>query len=120
MSGDRSTGRRFLRTARVDGRVKASGQEICKALTGNWRDEHLFALKVALDTYDALAVRLSDCDAKLEQLLPKRARQDVDIGKAPRLGSKARAEFELRQRLANWAGVDLTRIPWLTTITLAG
>ena len=34
----------------------------------------------------------------------------VDLGKAPRAGSKTRAEFDARQILANWAGVDLTRI----------
>ena len=32
------------------------------------------------------------------------------MGKAPRAGSKLRQEFDARQILANWAGVDLTRI----------
>ena len=34
----------------------------------------------------------------------------VDLGKAPKAGSKARREFGIRQSMANWAGVDLTRI----------
>ena len=34
----------------------------------------------------------------------------VDLGKTPRTGSKTRAQFDTRQTLANWAGVDLTRI----------
>ena len=32
------------------------------------------------------------------------------MGKAPKAGSKSRVEFDVRQSLANWAGVDLTRI----------
>jgi transposase len=34
----------------------------------------------------------------------------VDLGPAPRAGSKAREAFDRRQQLAQWAGVDLTRI----------
>ena len=34
----------------------------------------------------------------------------VDLGKAPKAGAKSRVEFDVRQALANWAGVDLTRI----------
>ncbi|KAB2871240.1 MAG: IS110 family transposase [Burkholderiaceae bacterium] len=41
----------------------------------------------------------------------------VDLGRAPRAGSKTRADFDLRQTLANWAGVDLTRINGLAAMT---
>jgi transposase len=91
-------------------RVKASEQDIVKALTGNWREEHLFVLKQALAMYDDIAVHLRECDAKQLALLGERAAVSVDLGKAPRAGSKARTEFDARQQLANWAGVDLTRI----------
>ena len=40
------------------GRVKASAEEIAKALTGNWRDEHLFVLTQALAMYDDIAQRI--------------------------------------------------------------
>ena len=36
--------------------------------------------------------------------------RNVDLGKVPRAGTKSRTEFDARQTLANWAGVDLTRI----------
>jgi len=93
-----------------NGRVKASEEEITKALTGNWRDEHLFVLKQALAMYDDIAGHLGECDAKLQALLGELEQVKVDLGKAPRAGSKLRAEFDARQTLANWAGVDLTRI----------
>jgi len=93
------------------GRVKASTEEIVNALTGNWREEHLFALGQALAMYDDIARHLQECDAKLQSLLAERADKSVDLGKPPRKDSKARIEYDLRQMLANWAGVDLTRIP---------
>ena len=93
-----------------NGRVKASEQDIAKALTGNWRDEHLFVLRQALSMYDDIARHLGECDAKLQGLLSQLGASKVDLGKTPRTGSKLRAEFDTRQILANWAGVDLTRI----------
>jgi transposase len=91
-------------------RVKASAEAVTKALTGNWRDEHLFVLGQALAMYDDIARRLNECDAKLQALLGERGKARVDLGRAPKAGSKSRVEFDVRQSLANWAGVDLTRI----------
>lgn len=94
-------------------RIKASEQAIARALTGNWREEHLFVLKQALGMYDALGAHLRACEHKLRELLAERSLANVQIGKAPREGSKVRAAFDVRQQLANWAGVDLTRIDGL-------
>jgi transposase len=91
-------------------RIKASEQEIVRALTGNWREEHLFVLKQALGMYDDINVHLRECEAKLHALLAERSAASVDLGKTPRAGSKVRAAFDVRQQLANWAGADLTRI----------
>lgn len=91
-------------------RVKASEHDIVRALTGNWREEHLFVLGQALAMYDDIAAHLCQCDAKLGTLLAERSAASVDIGKTPRAGSKARAQYDVRQQLANWADADLTRI----------
>lgn len=91
-------------------RIKASAEAITKALTGNWREEHLFVLGQALAMYDDIAKHLLECDAKLRTLLAERSARRVDLGKAPKAGAKARVEFDVRQALANWAGVDLTPI----------
>ena len=64
----------------------------------------------ALGMYDDIARHLHACDTKLRTLLAERSSACVDVGKTPRTGSKARAQFDLRQQLANWAGCDLTRI----------
>jgi hypothetical protein len=63
--------------------------------------------------YDDIARHLQTCNSKLDALLAQRSAASVDIGKAPKAGSKSRLEFDVRQALANWAGVDLTRISGL-------
>ena len=99
-------------------RIRASEDDIVKALTGNWREEHLFVLGQALAMYDDIGRHLSGCEAKLNELLTQRASAQVDLGKAPKAGSKLRLEYDVRQSLANWAGVDLTRINGLGVTTV--
>jgi len=99
-------------------RVKASGEDIAKALTGIWREEHLFVLRQALAMYDDIAWHLRECDTELQALLSQLGQAKVDLGRVPRAGSKTRAEFDIRQTLANWAGVDLTRINRLGLATV--
>lgn len=60
--------------------------------------------------YDDIARHLCECDAKLKVLLAERGRVEVDLDKAPISGSMVRLEFDVRQALTNWAGVDLTCI----------
>jgi transposase len=91
-------------------RVKASAAQVQRALTGNWREEHVFVLTQALAMYDSLAQRVSECDAKLQALLVALQRHEVKLsGPAKRSGKNAPG-FDLRTALARWAGVDLTRI----------
>ena len=47
-------------------RIRASEADIAKSLHGNWREEHLFALKQAMALFDAYSERLAECDRQLE------------------------------------------------------
>ena len=78
-------------------------------LTGNWREEHLFVLKQSLAMYDD-ARHLAECDTRLNAGLKDLGQKRVDLGKTPRAGRKQRKEYDMRQVLADWAVVDLTRI----------
>jgi transposase len=49
--------------------VKSSEEIIVKALTGNWREEHLFGLKQAIDAYDFAHRQIQECDVQLEECL---------------------------------------------------
>jgi hypothetical protein len=100
------------------GRVKASAAEIERALTGNWREEHLFVLAQALAMFDSLAQRILECDSKIEALLVPLGRHEAELaGPGKRLGKNA-PQFDARAALARWAGVDLTRINGLSVTTV--
>jgi transposase len=94
-------------------RIKASKDEVTKALTGNWRDEHLFLLKQSLAIFDDLAKRVQECDAKIEALLAPLQRHTVQLKASLKGKGKNNPAFDVRQAMANWAGVDLTRIDGL-------
>jgi transposase len=70
--------------------IKASEEEIAKALQGNWREEHLFALKQAVALYDAYAVQLLECDRQLDKMLKELARNDLKADKPKRRGGKSK------------------------------
>ena len=52
-----------------DYRCHATAETIEKALTGNYRAEHLFALEQALALYDAYHEKVSACDARIEAVM---------------------------------------------------
>lgn len=93
-----------------NGRVKAKEDDIKRALTGNWREEHLFVLTQALAMYDSLVQRIVECDAKIEALLRPLGCHEVTLAGPTKRAGKNTPRFDLRTALARWAGVDLTRI----------
>lgn len=99
--------------------IKASAEEIAKALQGNWREEHLFALKQAVALYDAYAVQLLECDQQLEKMLKDLARNDLKADKPKRRGGKPKnaPNFDARTLLLPMCGVDLTRIDGIDVTT---
>jgi len=48
-------------------RCKKDESEIAKALTGTWRQEHLFVLEQSLALYDFYTEKISACDTQVEQ-----------------------------------------------------
>lgn len=49
-----------------DRRCKHSMETIAKSLTGNYRAEHLFALKQALELYEIYQDKIAECDRSIE------------------------------------------------------
>jgi transposase len=104
-----------------DRRIKADEAEVAAALQGNWRDEHLFALKQALALIDAYAAQITECDGKLQQLLGAlkgHALPEAGLG-TPKRGTPAKnsVHFDARTSLFEASGVALTRIPGIDTST---
>jgi len=104
--------------AHRNGRVRRSEDDIVRALTGNWREEHLFVLQQALAMFDSLAQRVVECDLKIEVLLAPLARHDVTLDGPGKRPNKNTPQFDARAALARWAGVDLTRINGLSVTTV--
>jgi transposase len=61
--------------AHRDPRCHASHAEIVAALTGNYRAEHLFALRQNFAAYEFLLKQIAECDGEIEALLTTLAEQ---------------------------------------------
>lgn len=97
-------------------RIKASEEEIVKSLQGNWRQEHLFALKQAVALFDAYSEQILQCDLQLEQMLGELKKYDSEPIKG-RSRRKNDPQFDLRTYLVRMCGVDLTRIDGIEVTT---
>jgi transposase len=99
-------------------RIRASEADIVRSLQGNWREEHLFALKQALALFDAYGAQLRDCDAQLEIMLKRLERTQAQPDKPRRRSKQKNApDFDVRTYLFRLCGVDLTRIDGIDTTT---
>jgi transposase len=97
-----------------DVRCKNDYQTIVKSLEGNYRSEHVFALKQALELYEYYQTKISECDQEIEKTLQSFKRV-IDIKENPLEGKRKTAgknqpKFDVRSLLYEKSGVDLTRI----------
>jgi transposase len=100
-------------------RIHASEDAIAKSLQGNWRTEHLFALKQALAAFDFIGTQLAECDREIEQQLQVLHAHDGEPAKGKRRSRPRNApKFDLRTLLFGMCGVDLTRIDGIDVTTV--
>jgi transposase len=106
-----------------DPRCAHSQDEIAKALTGHYRDEHVFALKQALAAYDFYTTQIQDCDKEIEQHY-RAIKPVVDVEQNPlplsaktNTHSKNAPAFDVRTELYRITGVDLTALDGLNEAT---
>ena len=95
---------------------KYSEAEIEKALTGTWREEHLFVLKQSLELYDFYTKQIEVCDAEMDRLYAL-TRPDWAVGELPAIPKKKQNSHsknapknarEIRKHLQRINGVDLS------------
>lgn len=104
--------------AMKDGRIRASVDEIAKSLRGNWRTEHLFALKQALNMFDFIGTQLAECDVAIERQLQTMHVHEGEPGEGRKRGRTRNApKFDLRTQLFKMCSVDLTRIDGIDITT---
>lgn len=102
--------------------IKSSQETIAKALTGTYSEEHLFALKQAVELYDIYRDKIAECDREIERYLSTfEAKADPkDIRPRPtknKRGCKNAPQFNLRTELYKITGVDLTQIDGIDVMT---
>jgi transposase len=102
-------------------RCKATQAQIARALYGNWRKEHLFALQQAVEMYEFYQQQLRACDKQIEACLRAFADKSGGVPVPPsarRLQSRHnQPTFGARALLFRMAGVDLTVIEGISETT---
>lgn len=122
-----------------DKRVRATEATLVKALTGDYRTEHLFCLGQAFAGYQFLQKQIAELDTELERRLnelapPQPAAPPAtvsapatpsDLGAAPEAATpkrkatgKSAPDFDLQGLLARLHGVDLCAVPSIGVLTV--
>lgn len=103
-------------------RCKRDERTIATALTGHYRAEHVFALRQAVVQYRHCQALIGECDAEIERFLKEHGPQDSGTTlpgpSQPPRPSKNGLGFDAHGHLLRLAGVDLTAIPGLSTVSV--
>lgn len=108
-------------------RIQASREEVARSLEGTWREDLVFELGQARESYDFAHKRIQDCDEKLQQYvaaLPARVVNGVSAQSVPPSKSRRRAKprgnapaWDLKSELERITGVNLTSIEGIDVMT---
>ena len=101
----------------VDGRIKASKEDIAKSLEGVWKEENLFELQQSFELYHIYRQKISDCDLHINlhlrtKCLLEESQEKPDKVKARK--NKNNLSFDTTKVLQKITGVDLTEIFGIT------
>ncbi len=106
---------------------KKKPETVKKSLRGCWKKEQLFALRQALELWEAYQQKISDCDQEMQTLLQQMAKPPgpeggsgligpVQLAPVKRLGKNGPDIEQLQELLARiCGGRDATQIPGLAT-----
>jgi transposase len=120
--------------------VRASREEVARSLEGNWREDVMFELQQAVDSYQFAHRQMQECDRKLAgylanlptrvvgvaepaeepQAVPGKKGRKSKQGKKPIQATKPKGNapaFDLEGELKRICGVDLTSIDGISVMT---
>ncbi|MGD1151714.1 MAG: IS110 family transposase [Syntrophales bacterium] len=108
-----------------DRRIQSSVSDIVKSLKGDYRPEHLFALKQAVELYDFYHQQIDACDRQIEDCLSQfDSKVDMTANPAPpsktgkRKPRRNEPHIDLHTQLYRITGVDFTRINGLNVLSV--
>lgn len=94
-----------------DTKIKASKELLLKSLEGNWREEQLFNLRLAYETYLFFQAQLEKCDREAREILDKLENPFIEKKEiSSEKPVKNQPKFNVSQYLYNSLGVDVTKI----------
>ena len=97
-----------------DRRCHASEATIREALIGNYRPEHVFALRQALELYDVHQAKVAECDVEIEAVLgglnAQRVTPEAPLPRVRHAKGRNEPAFEVRSALYTLLGADLSQI----------
>jgi transposase len=107
--------------------IKSSADEMAKALDGDYREEHLFVLRQAVEAYRFVRGQIRGCDHELDRLVTQVAKR-LDAHQTPlppstRVNQLPRDNdftFDARTAAYEAYGVDLTQVPGIQATTALG
>jgi len=100
---------------------RASEQDFVKALTGNYRKEHLFALEQAVALVDVYQSKIAECDTQIAAGLAEFEQQSdpaKPLAQKKTSRRKNQPYFDARTLLYQTVGIDLTAIDGLEASSL--
>jgi len=105
-------------------RIRSTTETIAKALEGDYRQEHLFSLRQAVELYDFYQQQIQACDHEIEAYLSQL--DGINIASNPIPPSRRRIrthkgnqpDFDLRTHLYRISGVDFTQIDGLDVLNV--
>jgi transposase len=102
-----------------DRRIKSDASTIAKSLEGDYRAEHLFVLRQALDLYEYYQAQITECDEQIHQEMKTLASASAAVlSAAPRKPARHNPfHFNAQSELQRVLGVDLTRINGISEAT---
>jgi transposase len=96
----------------LDGRIKASKDDVKRSLQGVWKEENIFELKQSFEMYHLYRSKIMDCDKQIKStLLHKSGPVQKDGQKKLSVKSnKNNLHFDATEILQQITGTDLTEI----------
>lgn len=104
--------------------IRCSDEDFVAALTGDYRQEHIFVLKQELEFYEMHQSMLKECDDAIESYYVTLAEKygTVDLQPKKKPSSKRRKknapDYDLSAALQRITGVDFTTIPGLEALSI--
>jgi transposase len=107
-----------------DPRIKATQEEIIKSLQGIWKEEYLFMLEQAYNTYFFYKQQVKECETKIHEQLIKQIGKsnqgDITLDQPMKKKGKPRKnqfEVPISPALKALTGIDLCKIPGIQEVS---